>query len=245
MGCGGIKICRGDVVNPEIAKLIASLDEKIEDFNKTFIKEAEKCKKEFEEAIKSRHEKLEEYKKSKEGITEERLKELNKKEIEKEIDILSNEVDKMHYIFNLGLDLVEPIKAITLEELQKKAASAPSLALNKINEKIKEVNNYGVLEFLYSTYGKVLLDALVKKGLSETLLIRIKQDIMNNRGERRKNERLEFGIKANEFENENIEQLKLDLMELIKNEYTEVHKNFKGFVRDKIVEGIYEKQKPN
>ena len=244
-GCGFIKICGDPPVNPAIAKLIASLDEKIEDFNKTFIEEAEKCKKEFEKEIKSRHEKLEEYKKSKEGITEERLKELNKKEIEKEIDILSNEVDKMHYIFDLGLELVEPIKVITLEELQQKAASAPALALNKINEKIKEVNSYGVLEFLYSTYGKVLLDALVKKGLSETLLIRIKKEIMNNRGERRKNERLEFGIKVNEFENENIEQLKLDLMELIKNEYTEVHKNFKGFVRDKIVEDMCVSLKPN
>ena len=245
MGCEGVKICRGDNIHPEIAKLIASIEEKIEDFNKTFIEEAEKCKKEFEKEIKTRHEKLEEYKKSKEGITEERLKELNKKEIEKEIDILSNEVDKMHYIFDLGCELVQPIKAILLEELKKKVAKAPSLALNKLNEKINEVTNLGVLDFLYSTYGKVLLDALAKKGLSETLLMRVKQEIMKNRDERRKNERLEFGIKVNEFENENIEQLKLDFMELIKNEYTEVHKNFKGFVRDKIVEGMYEKLKPN
>ena len=178
MGCGGVKICRGDNINPEIAKLIASIDEKIEDFNKTFIEEAEKCKKEFEKEIKSRHEKLEEYQKSKEGITEERLKELNKKEIEKEIDILSNEVDKMHYIFDLGCELVQPIKAILLEELKKKVAKAPSLALNKLNEKINEVTNLGVLDFLFSTYGKVLLDALAKKGLSETLLMRVKQEIM-------------------------------------------------------------------
>ena len=85
MGCSGIKIG----VDPEIAKLLASLDEKIEDFNKTFIEEAEKCKKELEKEIKTRHEKLKEYKKSKEGITEERLKELNKNELEKELDILS------------------------------------------------------------------------------------------------------------------------------------------------------------
>ena len=241
MGSG----CCNILVDEEVAKLLASLDQKVLEFNKTFIEEAEKCKKGLEDEIKTRHEKLEEYKKSKEGITEERLKELNKNEIEKEIDIFSNEVDKMHYIFDVGLDLVNVLKSITLNKLKKKLESAPAMTINKINDQIKEINQLGVLDFLYSTYGKVLLDAMAKKGFSETLLRGFKKEIMKNRDERRKNERLEFRIKVNEFDNENIEQLKLDLMELIKNEYTEVHKNFKGFVRDKIVEGMYEKLKPN
>ena len=225
--------------NPDVIKFLASLGEKVEEFNKTFVEDVKKVKDELEQVIKSRHDKLEAYKKSKEGITEERIKDLNKKELEKEIDIFSNEVDKMHYIFDLGLELVEPLKTITLNKLKKKAEKAPSMALNKINEQINEINKMGVLDFLYSTYGKVLLDALVKKGFSETLLIGFKKEIMNIRGERRKNERLEFGIKTNEFENENIEQLKLDLMELIKNEYKEVDKNFKSYVRDKMIEEMY------
>ena len=235
MGSG----CCNILVDEEVAKLLASLDEKVLEFNKTFIEEAEKCKKGLEEEIKTRHEKLEEYKKSKEGITEERLKELNKNEIEKEIDILSNEVDKMHYIFDVGLDLVNVLKSITLNKLKKKLESAPAMAINKINDQIKEINQLGVLDFLYSTYGKVLLNAMAKKGFSETLLRGFKKEIMKNRDERRKNERLEFGIKVNEFDNENIEQLKLDIMELIKNEGKEIHKNFKGFVRDKMIEEMY------
>ena len=235
MGSG----CCNILVDEEVAKLLASLDEKVLEFNKTFIEEAEKCKKGLEDEIKTRHEKLEEYKKSKEGITEERLKELNKNEIEKEIDIFSNEVDKMHYIFDVGLDLVNVLKSITLNKLKKKLESAPAMAINKINDQIKEINQLGVLDFLYSTYGKVLLDAMAKKGFSETLLRGFKKEIMKNRDERRKNERLEFGIKVNEFDNENIEQLKLDLMELIKNEGKEIHKNFKGFVRDKMIEEMY------
>ena len=235
MGSG----CCNILVDEEVAKLLASLDEKVLEFNKTFIEEAEKCKKGLEDEIKTRHEKLEEYKKSKEGITEERLKELNKNEIEKEIDILSNEVDKMHYIFDVGLDLVNVLKSITLNKLKKKLESAPAMTINKINDQIKEINQLGVLDFLYSTYGKVLLDAMAKKGFSETLLRGFKKEIMKNRDERRKNERLEFGIKVNEFDNENIEQLKLDLMELIKNEGKEIRKNFKGFVRDKMIEEMY------
>ena len=241
MGCGGIKIG----IDPEIAKLLASLDEKIEDFNKTFIEEAEKCKKELEKEIKTRHEKLKEYKKSKEGITEERLKELNKNELEKELDILSNEVDKMHYIFDVGLELAGILKNITLEKFLEKVKSAPDFALKSLNSKIEDIKAKTILEFLDSTYGKVLKDALIKKGLSETLLKGLKKEIMKKRDERRKKERKEFNIKVNQFENENIEQLKLDLMELIRSEYKDIDKNFKGYARDKMIEGMFKIASPN
>ena len=233
MGCGSFGI------DPEIAKILASLDEKIEDYKKTFVTDAEEAQNGLEKEIKSRHDSLKEYQKSREGITEERLKDLNKKEIEKEIEILSNEVDKMHYIFDLGLELVGPIRKVTLDQLLDKAKSAPAIALKKINAQIEEIKNYPVLDFLNSTYGKVLRDALAKKGLSETLLGGVKKEIMKKRGERRKAERKEFDIKVNEFENENINQLKLDLMELIKSEHKDIGKHIKGFVRDKIIEEMF------
>ena len=233
MGCGSFGI------DPEIAKILLSLDEKIEDFDKTFIEEAKKVKDDLDKEIESRHKALEEYKKSEEGITEKRLKELNKKELEKEIDILSNGVDKMHYIFDVGLELVEPIRKVTLDKLLEKAKSAPAIALNKINAQIEEVKNIPVIDFLNSTYGKVLKDAMAKKGLSETLLVGVKKEIMKKRGERRKAEREEFGIKENEFEKEDISQLKLNLMDLIQNEYKDINKHFKAYVRDKIIEAIF------
>ena len=233
MGCGGFG------VDPEIAKILASLDEKVEDFIKTFQTDAENAQKELEKEISSRHEQLEKYQKSSEGITEERIKELNKKELEKEIDILSNEVDKMHYIFELGLELVGPLRKVTLDQLLNKAQTAPAIALKKINAQIEEIKNYPVLDFLNSTYGKVLRDALAKKGLSESLLGGVKKEIMKKRGDRRKEERKEFGIKVNEFENENIDQLKLDLMELIKSEHKDIGKHIKGYVRDKIIEEMF------
>ncbi len=60
------------------------------------------------------------------------LRDLNKKELEKELDILSNIVDKMHYIFELGLELVEPIRKVTLDQLIEKSKTAPAIALTKI-----------------------------------------------------------------------------------------------------------------
>ena len=163
--------------NPDVIKFLASLGEKVEEFNKTFVEDVKKVKDELEQVIKSRHDKLEAYKKSKEGITEERIKDLNKKELEKEIEILANEVDKMHYIFDTGLEFVEVLKSITLNEF--KSSDVPSSLID-------EINKYTIIEFLKSTYGKVLYDAMVKKGLSETILVEVKKQIMENRGERRK-----------------------------------------------------------
>ena len=233
MGCGGFGI------DPEIAKLLASLDEKIEDFHKTFIKEAEKVQKDLESQIEERHKELEELKKDNKEITEKTIKDLNKKELEKEIDILSNEVDKMHYLFDLGLELVEPIRKITLDKLLEKAKSAPAIALRKINSQIEEIKSIPIIDFLNSTYGKVLKDALAKKGLSVAFLNGFKKKLMKSRGERRKAERDEFKIKVNEFPEEDINQLKLDLMDLIEKEYEDIGKNFKGYVRDKMVESMF------
>lgn len=233
MGCGSFG------VDPEIAKLLASLDEKVEEFLKTFIEEAEKVNKELEEEIEKRHEELEKLKKENKEITEEKLKELNKKEIEKEIEVLSNEVDKLHYIFDLGLELVEPLKKITLNQLAEKAKSAPSFALQKINAQIEEVKSIPVLDFINSTYGKVLKDALAKKGISETLLNGFKKGIMEKRNKRREAERKEFGIKVNEYENEDIKNLKLNLMELIESESKELDKHIRNYVRDKVIEEMF------
>ena len=214
--------------NPDVIKFIASLGEKVDEFNKTFVEEVEKVKNELEQVIKSRHDKLEAYKKSKEGITEERIKELNKNELEKEIEVLANEVDKMHYIFDTGLEFVDVLRSITLNEF--KSSDIPSSIID-------EINKYTIIEFLKSTYGKVLYDAMVKKGLSETILTGVKQQIMENRSERRKAERDEFGIK-NEFENEDINELKLNLMDLIESESNNLEQHFKAYARDKMIESM-------
>jgi aspartate/glutamate racemase len=148
----------------------------------------------------------------------------------------------LHYIFDLGLTLVEPLRKYTLDKLLEKAKSAPAMALNTINKQIEEVKNIPIVEFLNATYGKVLKDALVKKGFSATLLNGFKKQLMKDRGERRKKEREEFKIRVNEFEEEDIDQLKLDLFELVDKEYEEnIEKNFKGYVRNKIIDIMFQK----
>ena len=239
MGCS---FCPNFGPDPEIVKILASLDEKYEEYQETFVKEVEEVKKEQENQLKERHNHLENKKKANEEITEDFIKELNKKELEVEINFLANETNKLHYIFDLGLTFVEPVRKYTLDKLLEKAKSAPAMTLSTINKQIEEVKNIPIVEFFNATYGKVLKDALVKKGFSASLLNGFKKQLMKDRGDRRKKEREEFNIKVNEFEKENIDQLKLDLFELVDKEYDEnIEKNFKGYVRDKLIDAMFEK----
>ena len=233
MGCTGFQ-----VMDEETAKLLASLDRKVEEFHETFEKDVKEIKDKQDKQLKERHQELLKLKET-ESITEQAIKDLNKKELKVEIDILSNAVNKMHYIFDVGLDLVEPLRKITIDKLLEKAKSAPAITVNKIKSQIEEVKKIPVIDFLSSTYGKVLANALEKKGMSEAFLKSTKKSLLAERSERRKKEREEFGIKVNEFDDENIDKMKLDLFALVKQEYKDINKHFKDFARDKMIEGMY------
>ena len=76
-----------------------------------------------------------------------------------------------------------------------------------------------------------------------------RKSIFKERQERRKLEREEFGIKVNEFEDEKIDDIKLDLGDLIfgddenggKEFVEEFNKNYKDFIRDKMIDQKYGK----
>jgi ElaB/YqjD/DUF883 family membrane-anchored ribosome-binding protein len=223
-------------IDPDIAKILATLDLKMEEYQKVFEKEAKEVKDKQEKQLKERKETLQKLKEKKEEIKEDMIKDLNKKELEVEIGILTNQVDKMHYIFSIGLELAEPIKKITLDKLIEKSKKVPALALNAIKKQIDEVKKIPLIEFLNSTYGKVLREALEKKGMSATILKSFKNQLFKERGQRRKVEREEFGIKVNEFDNEKIDDLKLDLYSLIEAEYKGIDKNFREYARSQMVE---------
>lgn len=228
--------CLGMGVDPEIAKILATLDLKVEEYQEVFEKEAKEAKDKFEEQQKARKQKLDELKNKNEKITEEVIKDLNKKELEVEIGFLANQLDKMHYIFSIGLELAEPIRKVTLDKLKEKAKSAPAITLNKINSQIEEIKSYPILEFLNSTYGKVLREALEKKGMSATILKGYKNKLFKERNQRRKVERDLYGIDKNEFDDETMDDLKLDLFTLVQSEYKDLNRNFREYARGKMVE---------
>ena len=228
--------CLGLGVDPEIAKILGTLDIKMEEYHKVFVDGVKKAKDKQEKQLKERKEELQQLKQKNQEITEEVIKKLNKAELDVEIDLLANQVDKMHYIFSIGLELVEPLRKVTLDKLIEKSKKAPAMTLRTIQNQIDEVKNIPIIEFLNSTYGKVLREALEKKGMSATLLKSFKNQLFKERGQRRKVEREEFGIEVNEFDDESMDALKLDLYSLIESEYKDINKNFREYARGKMIE---------
>ena len=232
MGCLGIETG----VDPEIAKILTDLELKIEESLKEKSNKEKDPKEEMEGYLKRRKSRLEELKKENK-ITEEAIRKLNQEELEKEIDLLAAEANSMHDIFTFGLDVVDPIRKVTLDKLMEKAKSAPAITVNKINKQIEEIKNYPTIDFYNSTYGKVIRDALEKKGLSATVLKGDKKKLFKERQTRRKAEREEFGIEKNEFDDETLDDLKLDLYQLITEKYDEnLDKNFREYSREKMIE---------
>ena len=229
--------CLGFGVDPDIAKILGTLDIKYEQAIEIFNNSVKKAKDEQEKQLETRKKELAKLKENNQ-LTEEKIKKLNKDELEVEIKFLENEVDRMHYIYTVGLELVEPIRKVTLDKLMEKAKSAPAITLNKINQEIEEVKKIPAIEFLNSTYGKLLKEALEKKGMSATLLKSFKNQLLKERKQRRKVEREEFGIEKNEFDDENMDELKLDLFKLIDDDIKEgaIQKNYREYVRGKMIE---------
>ena len=235
MGCYDLPI-GGYELDSKIDKIFATLDIKVEEYQKVFEKEAQKAKDKFEKQQEKRKSILDNWKKESKEITEQDIRELNKAEFEVEVDFLVNQLDKMHYIFSIALELIEPLKKVTIDKLMEQAKSAPAIALNKINSQIEEIKSFPPLEFYNSTYGKVLRQAVEKKGMSKTVLNSYRNKLSKERKERRKVERDLYNIEKNEFDDEEMKEEKLDLFSLITEEQKGLKNNFKEYARSKIID---------
>ena len=73
--------------------------------------------------------------------------------------------------------------------------------------------------------------------MSATILKGYKNNLFKERKARRKAEKEEFGIEKNEFDDETLDDLKLDLYQLITKDYDEkLDKNFRDYSREKMIE---------
>ena len=239
MGCLGT-----EVLDEDTAKLLATLDLKIKDYETIFEENVNKVKKDKEEQLKNRHEELSRLKEKNEEITEKVIRPLNKKSLEGfEFDSLLNSLDKMHYIFTVGLELADTFKNITLKKLEEKVKTTPAILASAINNEIEEIRKQSPLEFLNSPQGKVLKNALEKQGMSEVALNSTKKELMKERAERRKLEREEFGIKVNEYDDEDLLKLAINFQKLVQIEKRDIKNNYKEYAREQLVEALYKNKK--
>lgn len=127
------------------------------------------------------------------------LLEYNKKELEIEKEYVANEADKMYQLYKLGTELAGPAKNATTKMLDEQLAKANNLIRAGLQSKLNEVKTYTPKQFLNSMYGKPLMEALAKQGLSQECLVKFKCDLINERTKRRQTERSTYNIPKNEF----------------------------------------------
>ena len=230
MGLSCDKICPGPKLDPEVENILKTVGEKSPDIINNCVIQKQLIEKEKEELLNERDKKVGEAKEQ--GMQQDQLKELlmsyNKKELNIEKKLISNEVDKMHSLWELCLDLSKPLKDYTLKELNKKLDKAKDPLRKVIESQINDVKAYSPKQFLNSPFGKPLKSALIKQGMSKNLLTDFKKDLLKQRKERRKNERTKYKdfVKVNEFPPEDEFEFNVDdLYEAIFEEYKDDFKS--------------------
>ena len=216
---------------PEVTEIFQELDAKAPQIIDSFQKDKEKILEKQQKLLSEREKEVS--KAINEKKEEEELKKLllkyNIKEINIEKEFIINEVDKMYKLYEIGKQLAEKLKKVTLDLLNKKLEKAPQVARGALNRQIEQVNSSGPKDFLDTEFGKPLKTALEKYGMSQVLLQTVMDGYKKERKVRREVERNKYKISQNEFPPE--DELNItagDLYNLIFAEYKDGIKSVLG-----------------
>ena len=162
-----------------------------------------------------------------------KLKEYNLKELEIEKDYFKNELDKMHSLYELGLELADPAKNAIIKQLEKKKPPCFSRIVSQLKK-------YSPKEFLNSKLGKPLKTALEKQGMSKTVLIDKKSELLEDRKKRREEEKTKFKLEQNEFPPDDDFNIDTDeIYEDMFEDYAKINQKFGDiYEKYKIIENI-------
>jgi len=221
------------VLPPEVKNELKDVAPKLAEISNTFLIKAKTIEKEQKEIIEERHKKVSEADKSDDNSLKKLLLEYNKKEIENEKEIIGNQVDKLHTIYETSLEIADKLKKKLLDEFKKQAEKANEITKVGINASIKELEKQTPKDFLDSKYGKPLKKAIEKEGLKEEYLQEFIENLKKERKKRREDERKEFGISQNEFPPE--DELHFTTKELYEAIFEEYKDEFKSQIMEKIL----------
>ena len=182
----GLDCCPTPSIPEEVKKILKTVEEKSPEIVNIEINKKQKIKDKLNKIYEERAQKVTEGKDKSEDELKNLLKEYNKKELKQEKKLISVELDKMHSLWELGIELADPLKNFTIDELKKKLDKVPEFGKAAVNSQIAEIKAYSPKEFLNSKFGKPLKDALVKQGMSKTILENYKKELLEDRKKRRK-----------------------------------------------------------
>ena len=173
-----------------------------------------------EEVLKKRHEALVKVDKKDEKLVLSTIKDFNNKELEIDNELIKYKLDKMHEQYELGLKMAQKVKNKLIEKLEQQLEKASSMAKRVLSQQIESIKAMTPAQFLDSEFGKPVKDTLEKKGLSQSVLVSYKDELRNQRTERRKKEREEFGFQQNEWpDDEKFDDDKENLFQKMLDEY--------------------------
>ena len=177
----------------------------------------ERLKIEAEKALKisERHSDFATLFNEKKEITESKIKQYNKEEFTIDKKLVENEVTKVEDILKLGLDLADELKKEMLSELEKKISGAPAMVQGALKKKVTQITSYSKSQFIHSSFGKPLLKAMESYGVDAESLQNYAKELAADAAKRRAEERTEFNISKNEFDDDYSEAKLLALVEKI------------------------------
>ena len=197
LGCSGVDV---DLTIDGLDEMLKDLPAELTEIELKY--PDDKLQEKKEEVLKKRHEELEKVDKKVERLVISMVKDFNDQELKIDNELIKIKLDKLHDQYELGLKTALKAKNKLIEKLEQQIEKASSLAKEILSKKINEIKAMTPAEFLESEFGKPIKDALEKQGLSESALKSYKDDLRNQRAERRKKEREEFDIKQNEWPEE-------------------------------------------
>ena len=156
----------------------------------------------------------------KKEITEDQIKEFNRQEFSIDKKLVLNEVNKTQKLYGVGKSLADELKQGLIDKFTNELRGAPSIAQAAIKAKIQQLTSYSNVQFLQSSFGKPLLKALESYGVSRAALEKYVKDISDATKKRREEERKEFGISRNEFDDDYSEKMLMSLTDSIIAEIT-------------------------
>ena len=218
MGCLGCSAANVDLTIDGLDEMLKDLPVEIAEIELKYPDTEIQEKK--EELLKKRHEELEKVDKKDEKLVLSTVKEFNNQELKIDNELIKIKLDKMHDQYELGLKTALKAKNKLIEKLEQQLEKASSMAKRILSQQIDSIKAMTPAQFLDSEFGKPIKDALEKQGLSESALKSYKENLKYQRTERRKKEREEFGIKQNEWpEEEMFDDDKENLYQKMLDEY--------------------------
>ena len=203
------------VLDPKLKAILDKLKKQAVDIADKCVKERLTIEAEKALKISERHSDIATLFNQKKAITEDLIKDYNRQELSIDKKLVLNEVDKIQKLLDFSVGISNQFKNEFIEKFNKQLSFVPQIAQAALKKKIYQITSYTNAQFLQSTFGKSILRILEKYGASTESLEKYVKNLADAAAKRREEERKEFNIAKNEFDDDYSEKMLFPLIEKI------------------------------